>query len=327
MTMKKLATILAAACVLAAGFAMTAAAAKFPQRPVTLVVPWGAGGGSDIIARALSKPLEAELGKPVIVTNKPGGSGTVGTSFVAHARPDGYTIGLINNTGLIHQIHYGGLDYKRTDLDPLCLFLRVPVFLLVNSESPIKNLDDYVKAAKEKNGALTLGVAAVGGGTHLPIEGFFEKAGIKVQPMPFKGGGSGVMTALVGGHIDSAVAHPSEVYGQYKAGNLRILGVLDATRLEAYPDIPTFKEQGYDVTGQVWRSFLVPKGTPQDVKDILVKALEKATKDATYLETLTKLGDMPTWMGPEEFAKYLEEDDAQLLATIKRLNLYNKNVQ
>lgn len=325
--MKKFLTLLAAACFLTAGFAMAATAATFPQRPITLVVPWGAGGGSDIIARALAIPLEKELGKPVIVTNKPGGSGTVGTSFVAHSRPDGYTIGLINNTGLIHQIHYGGLDYKRTDLTPLCLFLRVPVFLIVNSASPVKNLDDYIKAAKEKDGQLTLGVAAVGGGTHLPIEGFFEAAGIQTQPMPFKGGGSGVMTALVGNHIDSAVAHPSEVYGQFKAGNVRILGVLDETRLEAYPDVPTFKEQGYNVTGQVWRSFLAPKGTPQDVQDILVKALEKATKDPMYLETLTKLGDMPAWMGPAEFAKYLEDDDAKLLTTIKRLNLYNKNVQ
>lgn len=324
--MKKIVTFLAAAC-MAAAFALTASAASYPQRPITLVVPWGAGGGSDIIARALSKPLEAELGKPVIVTNKPGGSGTVGCSFVAHSRPDGYTIGLINNTGLIHQIHYGGLGYTRADIVPLCLFLRVPVFLVVNSQSDIKSLDDYVKAAKEKNGTLTLGVAAVGGGTHLPAELFFEAAGVKVQPMPFKGGGSGVMTALVGNHINSAVAHPSEVYGQYKAGNLRILGVLDETRLEAYPEVPTFKEQGYDVTGQVWRSFVVAKGTPQDVKDILVKALEKATKDPVYLETLAKLGDLPAWMGPEAFAAYLEDDNAKLLATIKRLGLYNKNVQ
>ncbi len=325
--MKKLATILVTACVLTAGFSVTAAAADFPQRPVTIVVPWGAGGGSDIIARALAKPLEKELGKPVIITNKPGGSGTVGTSAVAHSRPDGYTVGLINNTGLIHQIHYGGLDYTKADLDPLALFLRVPVFLVVNSASPIKNLNDYVKAAKEKNGSMTLGVAAVGGGTHLPIELFFKAAGIKTQPMPSKSGGSGVITSLVGNHIDSAVLHPSEVYGQYKAGALRVLGVLDDKRLEAYPDVPTFKEQGYNVTGQVWRSFVVPKNTPKDVKDILVKALEKATKDATYLETLEKLGDLPTWMGPAEFAKYLDEDDAKLLAIIKDLDLYNKNTK
>ncbi|CAK7005484.1 MAG: hypothetical protein DELT_00216 [Desulfovibrio sp.] len=326
MKLKTLTKILATACV-ATGLFAAPALAKYPERPITLIVPWGAGGGSDIIGRALSKPLEKELGKPVIVTNKPGGSGTVGSSYVAHARPDGYTIGLINNTGLIHQIHYGGLDYKRTDLEPLCLFLRVPVFLVVNSQSPIKNLDDYVKAAKEKGGKLTLGVAAVGGGTHLPIETFFAKAGIKTQPMPFKGGGSGVITNLVGNHIDSAVLHPSEVYGQMKAGNVRVLGVLDETRLEAYPDVPTFKEQGYDVTGQVWRSFVAPKGISKEVKDTLVNALEKATKDPVYLETLSKLGDLPTWMGPEEFTAYLEKDDATLLQVIKDLGMYNKNVQ
>lgn len=307
--------------------ALSVNAADFPKRPVTVVVPWGAGGGSDIIARSLAKPLEKQLGKPIVVTNKPGGSGTVGTSYVAHAKPDGYTIGLINNTGLIHQIHYGGLDYKREDLDPLALFLRVPVFLVVGKDSPIKNLDDFIKVAKEKDGKLTLGTAAVGGGTHLAIEPFFEKAGITVQPMPFKGGGNGVMTALVGGHIDAGVAHPSEVYGQYKAGNLRILGVLDNERLAAYPEVPTFKEQNYDVTGQVYRAFMAPHNTPQEVKEILVNALQQATQDQEYLSALEKLGDMPTWMGPEDFSKYLEEDDRVLLEAIKRLGLYNKNVK
>lgn len=324
--MKKIA-LLGIAALLLSCLAVAANAADFPKRPVTVIVPWGAGGGSDIIARALSKPLEKQLGKPVVITNKPGGSGTVGTSYVAHAKPDGYTIGLINNTGLIHQIHYGGLDYKKDDLDPLALFLRVPVFLVVNKDSPIKNLDDFVKAAKEKDGKLTLGTAAVGGGTHLAIEPFFEKAGIKVQPMPFKGGGNGVMTALVGGHIDAGVAHPSEVYGQYKAGNLRILGVLDNERLESYPDVPTFKEQNYDVTGQVWRCFMAPHDTPQEVKDILVNALHEATQDSEYLSALEKLGDMPTWMGPAEFKKYLDEEDQILLEAIKRLDMYNKNVK
>lgn len=325
--MNKFTATLAAFFLFAACLAGGASAADFPRRPVTIVVPWGAGGGSDLIARSLAKPLEKQLGKPVIISNKPGGSGTVGTSYVAHAKPDGYTIGLINSTGLIHQIHYGGLDYKKEDLDPLALILRAPVFLVVNSSSPIKTLDDFVKAAKEKDGKLTLGTAAVGGGTHMAIAPFFDKAGIKVQPMPFKGGGSGVMTALVGNHIDAAVAHPSEVSGQVKAGNVRILGVLDGERLKGYEDVPTFKEQGYDVTGDVWRAFLAPHDTPQEVKDILIKALEASAKDQGYLEAVAKLGDVPTWMGPEEFSQFLAKDDAVLLEAIKALNMYNKNVQ
>lgn len=325
--MKKLFATISAALLLTASLAAFAAAADFPRRPVTIVVPWGAGGGSDIVARSLAKPLEKELGKPVIISNKPGGSGTVGTSYVAHAKPDGYTIGLINSTGLIHQIHYGGLDYKKEDMDPLALFLRAPVFLIVNSNSPIKNLDEFIQAAKEKDGKLTLGTAAVGGGTHMAIEPFFDKAGIKVQPMPFKGGGSGVITALMGGHIDAGVAHPSEIAGQYKAGNIRILGVLDEGRLAGYEDIPTFKEQGYDVTGDVWRCFMAPKDTPPEVKAVLVNALEKAVKDQGYLEALAKLGDLPTWLGPEDFSKFLEKEDQVMLDTIKRLNMHNKNVQ
>lgn len=325
--MKKLFALAAACFLFAAGISFEARAADFPKRPVTIIVPWGAGGGSDLIARSLAKPLEKQLGKPVIINNKPGGSGTVGTSYVAHAKPDGYTIGLINSTGLIHQIHYGGLDYKKEDLAPLALILRAPVFLVVKSDSPIKNLNDFVQAAKDKDGQLTLGTAAVGGGTHMAIAPFFDKAGIKVQPMPFKGGGSGVMTALIGGHIDSAVAHPSEIAGQYKAGNIRILGVLDGDRLTGYENVPTFKEQGYDVTGDVWRCFMAPKDTPPEVKEILVKALETAVKDQGYLDALSKLGDLPTWMGPEDFQKFLAQEDQIMLDTIKRLNMHKKNVQ
>lgn len=325
--MKKLLSLFAAMLIFAATFPFSTQAADFPNRPVTVVVPFGTGGGSDMIARALSKPLEKELGKPIVVLNKPGGSGTVGTSYVAHAKPDGYTIGLINNTGLIHQIHYGGVDYKPEDLDPLCLFLRLPVMLVVNSNSPIKNVEDFVKAAKEKKGALTVGTAGIGGGSHMAIAPFFGKADIEVQPMPFKNGAAGVITALVGGHVDAAIAHPSEVYGQYKAGNLRILGVLDDKRLESYPDVPTFKEQGYDVTGQTWRAFLAPHDTPEPVKEVLIKALKNATEDPEYRATLAKLGEMPVFLGPEEFKKYLKEDDAVMLEAIKRLNMYNKNVK
>jgi tripartite-type tricarboxylate transporter receptor subunit TctC len=326
MKLKNLAVTLVAVGLAAAGSVSPAGAAGFPERQITLVVPWGAGGGSDIVARALVPPLEKELGQPVIVVNKPGGGGTVGTSFVAHSKPDGYTIGLINNTGLIHQIHFGGLDYQRTDLEPLALFLRAPVLLVVNSQSPIKSIAEYVEAAKAKNGTMTLGVAAVGGGTHLPIELFFEAAKISVQPMPFKNGGVGVVTALAGGHIDSGVVHPSEVAGQVKAGALRVLGVLDDERLQAYPDVPTFKESGYDASGSVWRAFLAPKGIPAEAKNVLVKALKNATEAPEYREVLGKLGDMPTWKGPDEFGAYLAEDDAKLLAVIKHLNLYNKNV-
>lgn len=323
--MRKL-SIFMAPCLLFA-FCIAAAAADFPKRPVNVIVPWGAGGGSDLIARSLAKPLEKQLGKPVIILNKPGGSGTVGTSYVAHAKPDGYTIGLINSTGLIHQIHYGGLDYKKEDLAPLALILRAPVFLVVKSDSPIKNLQDFVQAAKDKEGKLTLGTAAVGGGTHMAIAPFFEKADIKVEPIPFKDGGNGVMTALVDGHIDAGVAHPSEISGQYKAGNIRILGILDKERLKGFEEIPTFKEQGYDVSGDVWRAFLAPKETPQEVKDILIHALEAAAKDQSYLEAVAQLGDVPTWMGAEEFSKFLEQDDAALLEAIKAMNMYNRNVQ
>lgn len=319
--MKQLAVALFLLC--AACPAFEALAADFPKRPVTIIVPWEAGGGSDLIARSLAKPLEKELGKPVIVRNKPGGSGTAGSSQVAHARPDGYTIGLINDTALIHQIHYGGLDYKKDDFEPLALIVRAPVFLAVNSQSPIRSLADFVNAAKEKNGGLTLGTAAMGGGTHMAIAPFFENAGIRVQPVAFNGGG-GVVTALVGNHVDSAVVHPSEISGHVRAGNVRILGVLDHERLKGYENVPTFREQGYDITGDVWRAFVAPHSTPEEVRQILINSLAAATRDQGYLNAVTRLGDIPVWLGAEEFARFLTEEDKKVLAAIKAQNLYNK---
>lgn len=322
--MKKLLFVILLSC--AFGFVSETRSAEFPKRPVTIVVPWEAGGGSDLVVRALAKPLEKELGKPVIISNKPGGSGTVGTSRVAHAKPDGYTIGLINDTGLIHQHYYGVLDYKRDDLDPLALILRAPVFLVVNSHSPIKNLADFVNAAKEKEGMLTLGTAAMGGGTHMAIAPFFEKAGIRVRPVAFNGGGS-VVKAVAGNHIDSAVVHPSEVSGHVRAGNVRILGVLEDKRLKGYEDVPTFREQGYDVTGDVWRAFLAPRSTPAHVRQVLVNSLAAATRDQGYLNAVTRLGDTPVWMGPEEFAKFMAEENERVLESLKAQNLYNRKAR
>ncbi|MDL2210521.1 tripartite tricarboxylate transporter substrate binding protein [Desulfovibrio sp. OttesenSCG-928-O18] len=325
MKLKRFSAVVAVVCAFVIAGAVPAFA-KYPERPITMIVPWGAGGGSDILARALVKPLEKELGQTVIVVNKAGGSGTVGTSFVAHARPDGYTIGLINSTGVIHQIHYGGVDYKKEDLDPLCLLLQSSVMLSVHADSEVKTLADYIKYTKDHPNT-TLGVAAVGGATHLAVEDFFMKAGVKVQPMPFKDGGRGAATALVGKHIFSASNDPSELYGQIKAGTVRPLAVSNGTRLPNYPDVPTFKELGYDSVNHVWRCFFAPKGISAEVRDTLVKAIEKAAQDPGYLETVAKLGDTPVFMGPVEFKKYLDEDDAKMLNLIKALNLYQKNVK
>ena len=327
MKLTRVMATLAAAFVLVAGFAVSAQAAKYPERPITIIVPWAPGGGADIVARAISKPLEKELGTTIVVVNKPGGSGTIGTSATAHARPDGYTIGLINNGGVIHQYYYGGLDYKPEDLDMLCMILQVPIMLAVPANSPIKTIADYVKVAKEKDGKLMMGTSSMGGGTHIPMEQFFKLAGIKVQVLPQPGGGVKVVAALAGEHLESAVAHPSELYGQAKAGTVRALAVADEKRLEAWPDVPTFKETGYDVVDSVWRAFMLPKGVSPEIKATLVAAIEKAHKDPTFRETIERMGDMPTFMGTEEFTAFYKKDDAKVKAIIESLGLINMNVK
>ena len=316
---------LLAACLLAA--IPMAAMAAFPERPITLVVPWGPGGGGDIVTRALVPALEKELGQTMVVINKEGGSGTIGASFTAHAKPDGYTVGMINDTGYVHQVLYGGTDYGKDDMEPLCIFLRAPIFLAVNAKSDIKTIDDFIAAAKKNPGKLTVSCSSLGGSTHLTWEMFFRKAGITVQIMPFKGGGNAASIALAGGHVQAGVAHPSEYGPHVQSGKIRLLGVAEDQRLKNFPDVPTLKELGYDVNGAAIRTFSVPKGVPADVKARLIKAFEVAVKGPDFQALVDKIGDLVWYVGPEEAQKILDKENDEFTEIIKDLGMYQKNVK
>ena len=317
--------VVMAGCLLAA--MPLAAMAAFPERPITIVVPWGPGGGGDIVTRALVPVLERELGQTMVVINKEGGSGTIGASFTAHAKPDGYTVGMINDTGYVHQVLYGGTDYGKDDMEPLCIFLRAPIFLAVNATSDIKTIDDFIAAAKQKPGKLTVSGSALGGSTHLTWELFFRKAGIKIQLMPFKGGGNAAAIALAGGHVQAGVAHPSEYGPHVASGKVRLLAVAEDQRLKSYPDVPTLKELGYDVNGAAIRTFSIPKGVPADVKATLAKAFETAIKDPSFQTLVDKIGDLVWYVGAEEAQKVLDKENEEFTEIIKDLGLYMKNVK
>ena len=323
--MRKLIASLCAALLAVCGMAATAFAA-FPERPVTLVVPYAAGGGSDIVARALAYSTEKYLGQTIVVVNKAGGAGTIGTSYVTNAKPDGYTVLFGSNGNLVLQPLYGGLDYGRDSFTHICTVLRVPLVYAVNPKQPFKDLKDFVAYAKANPGKATMATSAAGGATHLPMEDFFAKAGIKVTVLPMNGGGPAV-TATVGGHSMSCVSHPSEVSSQLAAGNLRLLGIAEPERIPTLPDVPTFKEQGFDVVDFVWRCIQGPKGMPADVQKKLEEAFLKGMNDPQYQETIKKLGDHP-WPGDAKALEaYWNEYYDRAEKTIKSLGLYNKNVK
>ena len=268
----------------------SASAADYPSRSVNLIVPFSAGGGADLVSRNLANSLEKHLGQTVVVSNKDGGGGTIGASFVAHARPDGYTVLLSVIGPILIQPLYGGTDYVRDDLRPVATLTRVPTMIVVNKGTGIHSLEEFLDRAKQPGRQLTVSVAAAKGLPHLAVESFIRKAGINLKVMPYKGANPAV-AATLGGHVDAFCGHPSETLALCQSGDFVPVAVFSAERIPEFPDVPTFKEKGFDVTIAVWRGLAVPKDTPDDVVATLEKAVSATMQDPGYREGLKKVGE------------------------------------
>jgi len=296
----------------------------YPDRPVKIIVPFSAGGGSDLTSRAMAGVAEQYLGQSLVVVDKPGGSGTVGTSYVAHAKPDGYTLLLAAIGPITMQPHYGGTDYKMDDMEPIAQAATVPIVLAVNADAPYDTLQDFIDYAKEHPGEIKYGNSAAGGAPHLAMEMFADMADIDIKAMPFKGGAPAV-TAAVGGHIPAVVAHPSELLPQIQAGKLKALAVAEPERIEMMPDVPTFKEQGIDLQIGVWKGVAAPKGLPEDVKAKLTDAFEKIIKDKSFVKMMSKMGETVNYLNAEDFQAKWDKYNTDMEAVIKKLGMYGKN--
>lgn len=250
------------------------AAAEYPDRPVNLIVPWAPGGGTDIMARILAPEAQKYLGQKIVVVNKSGGSGSVGHTFGSRTKPNGYTITM--GTTEMSSVHLLGLaKFSYKDFDPICLIATGPCTLVVLNDSPFKNLADFIAAAKKAPGKLKVSTIPVGGTWNVAAQGLAKLAGIKINILPYAGGGPAV-TALLGGHVDAGSSGFMEVINFAKDKKLRILAVTTEKRMKAYPQYPTYKEQGIDMTIGAYWSIVVPKGTPQKIKDKINSAFKKA---------------------------------------------------
>jgi tripartite-type tricarboxylate transporter receptor subunit TctC len=299
-----------------------AARAAYPDKPVQLIVPYGAGGSTDLLARAMAQVSPKYLPQPLVVVNKAGGAGAPGRVDVIKSAPDGYTLlfGYGSGEDLVvphqRQVPYDPMK----DFEPVCRVSIHSIVLAVNAESPHKKLDELVKDGKTK-GNLTAAVAGKGASNDITAQAFGKAAGLKVTTVPGSGGAEAV-TRLLGGHADFATAHPSEVLPHVKAGRLRVLAVALEKRDPTLPDVPTFRELGLDVvTAGSVKGIAAPKGTPKDVVAALEKACKAISDDAEFKKIMTDLGQPVNYMGGEEYRGWFKSASDQYATLLKDLNI------
>jgi putative tricarboxylic transport membrane protein len=297
------------------------AAASFPEKPVTLIVPYGAGGGSDIFARTMAAGFEKDklLPKPLIVENKPGGSGGIGFAYVASKKKDPYFM-VSAVTSFLTTPLMGRSPVNYRNFTPLANLVFDEYMLMVKADSKYKTIQDLVADAKANPKKLTIGGSAVGGADSICTVLLEKATGIRLNYIVFNSGGE-VNGALLGGHIDSMVANPGEALDLYKAGKVRILGVYAERRLAGAPDVPTMKEQGIDAIYVQNRGFCAPADIPADARQVLEEALLKYTKTETFKNYVKENLLTVALMDGAAFGKFLDEWNAKYAVLLTEMNL------
>ncbi|WP_142846083.1 tripartite tricarboxylate transporter substrate binding protein [Telmatospirillum sp. J64-1] len=321
--LKKAAVAGFGACLIAT-FTGAASAQQFPVRPVQVVVPYAAGGGTDLSARIMADTIEKYLGQTMVVRNQPGGGGSIGTSVVLHSRADGYTLGMGAQGPLAMLPHYGGIDYSLDEVEFLALMGRNLMVIASCRGAPFGNAEEFLTHAKANPGAIRVGNSGAGGANHIAMEGFASAADIKVRSMPFQGS-SAAVTACVGGHIDAVVASPAEVLPQVQAGNIKPVLVMEESRIEQFPDMPTAIEAGVDFTWSSWKGIIAPKGLPEDVRLKLADALEKTFQDETFIQRMNELGEFIDYRPGPAYEELARRDSGIAETVIRDLGMYGMN--
>lgn len=281
------------------------ARAAYPEKPVTVLVGFAAGGGTDQVARFLSGMAEKELRQPFIVSNIPGASGARSLAETKKARPDGYTVLFItSNISTLQATGQTQLTYK--DFQPIIAVNFDSPALIVRSDSPYKTLEDFIAAAKANPGKINIGTGAPGGLWHLSILAFEKAAGIKLNTIPTTSGGAGAAVRLMGKHIDAIFNPPNEAIAQLKSGDFTMLATTSGAALASFPTVPTFKQKGMDIVIASYRGFHVPLGTPDDVVQTLAQAFAKAVQSKEYAEFMETTFSNAVYMDKDAYAAYLE---------------------
>jgi tripartite-type tricarboxylate transporter receptor subunit TctC len=298
---------------------------KYPEKPITLIVPFGVGAGMDLVARLLEKSAPTHLGQPLIIINKPGGTGTICWNEVAGATPDGYTLGM-TGVEVILQPLYGITKYHYPSaLEPIAQITELSLVMAVQSDQPWKSAADLIEYAKQHPGEIKFGHAGIGGINHIAGETFANAANIQLEQVPFQGGAEAI-TNLLGGHIQAVFLSPATVTEHLKSGKVRALAIGGNQRLidPVFATVPTFKEQGLDVVCNGWNGIAAPKGLPDEVKTKLSEGLKKIINDPEFKKNIENLGLQVIYLGPKESEEKWLTDSQRLTQTVQETGIIDK---
>jgi tripartite-type tricarboxylate transporter receptor subunit TctC len=274
--------------------------AAYPERPITMIVPFPAGGGADILARGIQHAFQQSIGGQIVVKNVPGAGGSLGAAEAARSAPDGYTIMLSPLGPIVIQPHRQKLTYTVEDLAPVCKITDSPVVLMAAPDSKYKKVSDVVEAAKAAPGKVTYGSAGPGSIPHMAPFAFGRAAGIDIKHIPYKGAAEGIQ-----GLLTSTIELFTDVPNLIAPYNLTPIAVFDTKRLPGYPDVPTMKEAGYDLQFSIWMAIYAPKGTPDAMLAKLEGACRGALADGKVKEILDKQAQPVDFRNRKELAEFV----------------------
>ena len=316
----KISVAMSAVAFATAAVATTALAQDFPARPITLIVPYAAGGGTDVMARIVADKMGAALGQPIVVENRGGAGGSIATRAVAHAAPDGYTLGL-GGTGTlaVDPTLYANVGYDpRKDFAPVGLIATSALVVLVNPQIPAKTIPELIALAKSEGRKLTFASAGVGSGIHLAAELFASMAGVKLTHIPYKGSAP-ALTDLIGGHVAIYFSSLPPAIGLVQDGKVRALAVTGPERSKVFPDLPTVAEAALPGYAAVLHYGIVaPAGTPKPIVDKLAGALRTAIAAPDVRQRIAADGAEVLAMNPDEYAADIDREEAKWSDVVRR---------
>jgi tripartite-type tricarboxylate transporter receptor subunit TctC len=292
----------------------------YPSRPIEIVVPFAAGGGTDLIARVVGERLGESQKQRVVVINRPGASTNIGTAAVANAAPDGYTLLMTSISFAANPSLYRKLPYRQSDFAPICLIANSPSILVVNPSLPVKTATEFIAHLKQHPGELNYASYGAGSGPHLATGLLQDVTGTKIQHVPY-GGGNPATMGVLRGEVQMLLAGSLAVGPQIASGGVRALAIAAEVRSPALPDIPTFREQGIDYVSGTWFGLLAPAKTPPAIIERLSRETQAALRTDAVRTRIAEQGSDVVGGSADDFAKFLKEETARLSGVIKRANI------